>query len=182
MALTRARVIWASDEDFADVARAAIETELRRPRDRGQTAEDVLAMRRLLERERPPVGFWDMKRPPGGLIDIEFAVQFLQLVHAAEGGPLKANTAAALVALRDAGLAPGRAAQSLLGAWTLQQDVDQLLKIALPPNADPAAEPQRLRALLAKAGGARDFKALKMSVVHARASARSAFESLLGAV
>ena len=56
MALTRARVVWASSESFAADAAAAIEAALRRSRDRARTAKDVREMRELLEQERPPKG------------------------------------------------------------------------------------------------------------------------------
>jgi glutamate-ammonia-ligase adenylyltransferase len=136
-------------------------------------------MRSLMERERPPGGFWDLKLSKGGMVDIEFVVQFLQIVHAAAGGPLHANTAEALQALRDAGLAPAKEAAVLLDAWRLQQDVSQLLKIALADGADPAAEPEPLRRLLAKAGSAKDFKALVEAVKTSRQGARAAFETIV---
>ena len=31
-----------------------------------------------MARERPPKGEWDLKLSPGGLVDIEFAAQYLQ--------------------------------------------------------------------------------------------------------
>ena len=180
LALTRARVVWSSSEAFAARARGAVDAALRRVRARRQTARDVLEMRALMARERPPGGFWDLKLSRGGLVDIEFAAQFMQIIHAAEGGPLVQNTAAALEALRTAGLASAPAAEALLRAWSLQQDLSQLLKIALTDDADPAAEPEPLRRLLAKAGGARDFKGLQQALTQSRAEARAAFDQIVG--
>ncbi|HVI34370.1 bifunctional [glutamine synthetase] adenylyltransferase/[glutamine synthetase]-adenylyl-L-tyrosine phosphorylase [Phenylobacterium sp.] len=176
LALTRARVVWATSDDFARAAGEAIETALRRPRDRARTAADVRDMRQLLEDERPPKGDWDLKLSPGGLVDIEFAAQFLQLAHAADGGPLNPNTARALAAFREAGLAPPAPLADLEKAWRLQQDLTQLLKVALEDNPDPAAEPKAFRALLARAGGARDLKGLYAKLVAARVAARKAYE------
>lgn len=178
LALTRARVVWASSEVFAADAAAAIEAALRRPRDRDKTAADVREMRELLERERPPKGEWDLKLSPGGLVDIEFAAQFLQLAHAAEGGPLQANTAQALAAFD--GLAPAEALTALRRAWSLQQDLTQLLKVALGDNADPSEEPKAFRALLARAGGSRDFRALRTKLDTARHHARTAYVTIVG--
>ncbi|MBI1196414.1 MAG: bifunctional [glutamine synthetase] adenylyltransferase/[glutamine synthetase]-adenylyl-L-tyrosine phosphorylase [Phenylobacterium sp.] len=175
LALTRARVAWATSEAFARDAAAAIEAALRRPRDRTRTAHDVREMRALMERERPPHGDWDLKLGPGGLVDIEFAAQFLQLAHAAEGGPLLPNTARALSALGAAGLAPAPALNALEDAWRLQQDLTQLLKVALDDDPDPAAEPRAFQALLARAGGARTFKALVKRLAAAQAAARAAY-------
>lgn len=179
LALTRARVVWASSPGFAAEAQAAIERALRRPRDRARTAADVIDMRQLLERERPPKGEWDLKLSPGGLVDVEFAAQFLQLVCAADGGPLRSNTHEALEAFGAAGLAPAEALAPLERAWKLQQDLTQLLKVALEANADPSHEPKAFRTLLARAGGARDFRALKTKLDAARAAARAAFETIV---
>ena len=132
-------------------------------------------MRRLMERERPPKGEWDLKLSPGGLVDIEFAVQFLQLAHAAEGGPLVANTAEALGALRDAGLAPAEALEALKRAWRLQQNLTQLMKLALESGQTPETEPKPFRALLARAGHARSFSDLKQRLAEAQKGARKAY-------
>ncbi len=78
MALTRARVVWASSDGFGAWVAGAIETALRRPRDVVATAADARAMRALIAAEKPPSGFWDMKLAPGGLVDIEFVAQYLQ--------------------------------------------------------------------------------------------------------
>jgi glutamate-ammonia-ligase adenylyltransferase len=179
LALTRARVVWASSEAFSADAAAAIETALRRRRDRPATAAAVREMRELLERERPPKGPWDLKLSPGGLVDIEFAAQFLQLVHAADGGPLHANTAEALAAFRDRGLAPAKPLADLEQAWRLQQDLTQLLKVALDEDPDPANEPKAFRALLARAGGARDFRSLRAKLQTARVAARKAYDAIV---
>jgi glutamate-ammonia-ligase adenylyltransferase len=179
LALTRARVVWATTPAFAADAAAAIEAALRRPRDRARTAEDVRDMRALMERERPPRGDWDLKLSPGGLVDIEFAAQFLQLVHAPSGGPLAQNTAEALAAYARAGLGPEGALAELARAWTLQQDLTQLLKVALTDDVDPAAEPKAFRALMARAGGARDFRTLTARLAAAQAAARQAYEAVV---
>ena len=181
LALTRARVAWATSEPFAAEAQAAVDTALRRARDRARTAADVREMRELMEQERPPKGAWDLKLSPGGLVDIEFAAQFLQLVHAADGGPLRPNTAEALEAIRAAKLAPAAPLDALIAAWTVQQNLTQLLKVALDDGADPAAEPKAFQALLARAGGAKTFKALKTRLAGLQAAARVAYASLVDA-
>ncbi|MBV9996865.1 MAG: bifunctional [glutamine synthetase] adenylyltransferase/[glutamine synthetase]-adenylyl-L-tyrosine phosphorylase [Caulobacteraceae bacterium] len=179
LALTRARPVWATSAAFADAAAEAIATALRTPHGAAQTAAEVLAMRRLIERERPAQGFWDLKLHEGGLVDIEFAAQFLQLAHASQGGPLRQNTAEALNALEAAGfLAPDLAAE-LGAAWRLQQNLSQLLKVALAEAATPESEPKALRALLAKAAGVRDHRALRAELTRRRRAARRVFRRIL---
>src|SRR6185436_18544277 len=48
MALTRARVVWATDDGFAADVGGAVETALRRPRDAKTTAKDIAEMRALI--------------------------------------------------------------------------------------------------------------------------------------
>jgi glutamate-ammonia-ligase adenylyltransferase len=181
LALTRARVVWASSPDFKVRAEGAIEAALRRPRDWAKTAADVVEMRELMERERPGKGDWDLKLDPGGLVDIEFAAQFLQLAHAAQGGPLAQNTGDALAALREAGLADEGALTRLETAWRLEQDLSQLIKVALEDGGDPEAEPKAFKALLAKAGHVAQFRTLKPKLAKAKAEARAAYSAIVKA-
>ncbi|HEY2752780.1 bifunctional [glutamine synthetase] adenylyltransferase/[glutamine synthetase]-adenylyl-L-tyrosine phosphorylase [Phenylobacterium sp.] len=179
LALTRARVVWATSQDYARAARAAIDAALRRPRERAVTARHVREMRELMAAERPPKGEWDLKLSPGGLVDIEFAAQFLQLAHAAAGGPIAANTAEALAGFREAGLAPAQPLADLERAWRLQQNLTQLLKVALEDGENPEAEPPAFRALLARAGDARDFRQLRAALKAARTAAHTAYEAIV---
>lgn len=179
LALTRARVAWSSSPAFAAEVAGAIEAALRRPRNAARVAKDVRDMRSLMRKERPPSGEWDMKLGPGGLVDIEFAAQYLQIVHAAAGGPLAQNTGAALERALEVGLVSGEGVQALEDAWRLQQDLSQLLKLALADGADPAAEPKAFQDLLARAGEAEDFKTLRAKLAAARAAAKAAYAAVL---
>jgi glutamate-ammonia-ligase adenylyltransferase len=179
LALTRARVVWASSDAFAAEAGAAVERALRRPRDPVKLARDVAAMRALMTKERPASGFWDLKLSPGGLVDIEFAAQAAQIAHAADGGPLASNTGEALEGLRDAGLIGAGQASALLSAWTLQQDLGQVLKVALGDDGDPAVEPPRFQALLARSGMAGSFAALDGALKAQRRAAHAAYDDVV---
>jgi glutamate-ammonia-ligase adenylyltransferase len=179
LALTRARVAWATSPGFADVVNGAIVAALRRPRDVKQAAKDAREMRALMARERPPSGFWDVKLIEGGLVDVEFAAQFLQLAHAAQGGPLQTATLASLVAMEDAGLAQPDVVAPLREAFEMQQALSQVMKLALADTDDPAKEPPRLKALLARSAGVRTFAALTTKLKKIRASAHKAFVATL---
>jgi len=179
LALTRARITWSSSPAFASAAEAAIEAALRQPRPRAKTLADAREMRALMEKEKPPESVWDMKLSRGGLVDIEFAAQVLQILGAADGGPLNPHTAQALALLAKAGLADEGLIGDLEGAWRLQQNLSQLLKLALPESGDPAQEPPAFRALLAKAGGAKDLKMLQDMLRSKRAAARHAHDQML---
>lgn len=79
LALSRARVIFEQDGLGADIERTIAET-LAEPRDPAATIDDVLKMRELMARERPPRHPFDLKLAPGGLVDLEFIAQSGQLV------------------------------------------------------------------------------------------------------
>jgi glutamate-ammonia-ligase adenylyltransferase len=179
LALCRARVVWASSADFARHAAETVEGILRRPRESSACARDVLDMRALMAAERPPKGFWDLKLGEGGLVDMEFCAQHLQLIHAADGGPLRQNTGEALEAL--AAALPQHAAMlaGVLRAWRLQQHLSQLLKIALDEGESPESEPPAFKTLMAKAGGTQNFSTLKTRLAASRRTAHAAFESLM---
>ena len=179
LALTRARVGWASSPGVFTEATRAILDALRRPRDAAHAARDVREMRALMLRERPPGGPWDLKLTPGGLVDIEFAVQALQIAHAAHGGPLRTSTDAALEEMATAGLADAGVLETLRRAFRLQSSLNQLLKLALPEGADPAHEPEGFRTLLAKAGGCTDFRALKGTLARTQGDAHRAYEAVM---
>jgi glutamate-ammonia-ligase adenylyltransferase len=170
-------VVWSNAPAFAADVDLAIESALRQPRDAGVLARDVREMRALIAQEKPASGLWDMKLAPGGLVDIEFAAQFLQLAHAPAGGPLRAGTADALEALAAAGLAGS--VGPLLEAWTLQQNLTQMLRLALSDGDDPADQPEAFRRKLARAGGARDFRSLSARLTRARKTALEAFDRLV---
>ncbi len=179
LALTRARVAWASSPAIFAATTEAILAALRQPRDPVRTAHDVAEMRELMLRERPPRNAWDLKLTRGGLVDIEFAAQALQIVHAARGGPLHTSTGAALQAMADAGLADGEALATLQGALSLQASLNQLLKLALPDGVDPGGEPEGFRALLATAAGFEGFARLQATLAATQDDAHQAYEAIL---
>src|SRR5262249_910928 len=78
MAFTRGRVIFATG-GFGPAVMEVVRERLAAPAEVADLAAAVLAMRRRLEASRPRQ---DLKRGAGGLADIEFIVQYLQLVHA----------------------------------------------------------------------------------------------------
>lgn len=170
MALTRARVSWASDPAFGAEVTAAIEAALRRPRPGVDTAGDVRAMRDLMDRERPAKGFWDLKLVPGGLVDAEFVGQFRQLQTAAGTGGLSVSILDQLA--ND---------PALKETWVLHQALAQLLACAFDDKGDPEAESETFRTRLAEAAGEKDFPALRRRLERVRRDARKAFEKALPA-
>ena len=81
-ALTRARYC-AGDTRIGDAFESIRERILRRPREPEPLAREVLAMREKMFEAHPNTsGLFDLKHGRGGMIDLEFIVQFLVLLHA----------------------------------------------------------------------------------------------------
>jgi glutamate-ammonia-ligase adenylyltransferase len=179
MALTRSRVVAASDGLRARIE-ATIAEVLRRARDPARTLADVAEMRLRMARERGQAGRWDVKNRRGGIIDVEFAVQALLLLHAAGApGVLVASTRRALDALDAAGHVARADAQALRRSFELCSAVQAVLRTAIEGAFDPAALPPALLAGLARAAGAPSFDALGASLDEACAAAMSAFERIV---
>ncbi|MFW9616318.1 bifunctional [glutamate--ammonia ligase]-adenylyl-L-tyrosine phosphorylase/[glutamate--ammonia-ligase] adenylyltransferase [Aquabacterium sp.] len=107
-ALTRAR--WCAGEPalnarFEETRRSVLST----PRDAAALAQEVLAMRmKLREAHACPATQFDIKHSPGGMIDVEFAVQYLVLTHSHAHPELMDNVGniALLQRAEQAGLLP----------------------------------------------------------------------------
>ena len=82
-ALIRARAI-AGDEQLRRRFELIRREILSRPREAGPLRRDVAEMRQKLRRARnsDAAGTFDIKEDPGGIMDIEFLVQYLILLHA----------------------------------------------------------------------------------------------------
>ena len=94
-ALTRARFA-AGDAALGAAFEAIREEVLRQPRDAATLRTDVLAMRQKMLDAHATKGdaredSFDLKHDPGGLVDVEFIVQYLVLAHAATHGELTGN-------------------------------------------------------------------------------------------
>jgi glutamate-ammonia-ligase adenylyltransferase len=118
-ALTRAR-FCAGDASVG----AAFELErraiLRLKRDPAKLREEVLSMRQeLLEGHPNRTELFDLKHDPGGMIDIEFIVQYLVLAHANRHSALTANDGniALLKLAASLGLIPADAAGEVGSAY-----------------------------------------------------------------
>ena len=83
MALTRARPIAGDARLLVKRAREAIAKIIATKRDPKKVIAEVLEMRGMVEEAKGGEGAWDLKQAPGGLVDIEFIAQALQLIHAA---------------------------------------------------------------------------------------------------
>jgi glutamate-ammonia-ligase adenylyltransferase len=180
LALTRARVVSASPA-FAARIENVIRAVLMRSRDARAVAGDVVEMRRAIAQEKGDDNRWDIKYAAGGLIDIEFIAQYLQLVHAATAPEiLDTSTARVLDKAWRLGLLSTEDAEVLRPAVRLYHDLTQVLRLCLPGSFDPRAAAPGLVRLLARAADVPDFAMLEATVTETEAKVRESFERILG--
>jgi glutamate-ammonia-ligase adenylyltransferase len=161
MAMTRARPI-AGPPGLLAAAAAAVRDILTRPRDPRKLLADVADMRRRMAKEHPGASPWDVKHRRGGMVDIEFIAQYLQLRHAADSPSVLApNTTDALAKLMEAGALGHNDARALIEAMRLWRRLQGFLRLTTGGGFDPATASEGVKRALAKAGNAADIPALE---------------------
>ncbi len=180
MALTRARVVAGpaalrqrAEEAIAEAIEAA---------DGTQVLADAAAMRGRMLRDLPADGPWDVKLRAGGLVEVEFVAQALQLVHArALGAARSPTTRIALAYLAGAGVLTPEDAMALTDAGHLFRTVQGLLRLTLGRAHPDALPPASARPLL-RATGAGDLPDLRARLDAAARKVRATFTKTIGEV
>ena len=181
MALTRAQVVSAPPEFAARIERVIADV-LARPRDRAAVAADILEMRGAIAAEKGEGDRWDLRYASGGLTDVEFIAQYLQLVHAAAHPDiLDVATAKALEKAARLGVLAAEDADILRPAVRLYQNLTQILRLCLPAKFDPANAGPGLLGLLARAADLPDFATLDAHLIETQKQVRACFSRILGA-
>jgi glutamate-ammonia-ligase adenylyltransferase len=132
---------------------------------------------------RGPAG--EIKRRQGGIRDVEFAVQLLQLVHGrADPGIRSGNTLEALCSLAAAGYVSPEDAEGLESAYRWLRDVEHRLQLVDLRRTHQVPEDPAPRDRIAKALGYRDgpagtaLEAFGADLVARRAAVRAIHERL----
>ncbi|MGB3827739.1 MAG: bifunctional [glutamine synthetase] adenylyltransferase/[glutamine synthetase]-adenylyl-L-tyrosine phosphorylase [Ornithinimicrobium sp.] len=130
-ALLKARVI-AGDEELGQEWLDIVQPLVWDAGSREGFVEDVQAMRRRVEEHVPAAGSdHQIKLGPGGLRDIEFSVQLLQMVHGRADDTLRSGTTLeALRALRDGGYVGRDDAAALDRAYRLLRVLEHRIQLA----------------------------------------------------
>jgi glutamate-ammonia-ligase adenylyltransferase len=143
MALTRARTVFGSTEG-RDAVAAVIAQVLAGDRPERDISAEATKMRADMAAHKPPQGPLDAKLLPGGLVDLEFAVHTLQLIHRTGFAP---GLHDAIQALAAQGLLSDTigAAHDFLTRWLVTMRL-------VAPDAQPPGD--ATRAMVAHAVGA----------------------------
>ncbi len=152
-ALTRARFV-AGDAAVGAAFEAERDAILRTPRDLAELGAEVVAMRRRMHAGHPnPSALFDLKHDPGGMVDIEFAVQFLVLAHACRH-PVLTRNAGNIALLGFAGelhLVPPDLARAVADAYREYRRVQHQVRLtgAAHARVDPGPQAARRAAVAA---------------------------------
>lgn len=141
-ALTRAR--FTAGDPAVGAAFEGIRCEvLRQKRDLAKLREEVLAMRqKMVDAHGGKSGLFDLKHDPGGLIDVEFVVQYLVLGHAWQYDELTGNKGniALLAMAAERSLIPADLAEAVRNAYREYRRLQHGLRLNNQPGrVDPAA-------------------------------------------
>ncbi|MGA2054064.1 MAG: bifunctional [glutamine synthetase] adenylyltransferase/[glutamine synthetase]-adenylyl-L-tyrosine phosphorylase [Bradyrhizobium sp.] len=179
MALTRARVISTSPA-FSGKIESIIRRVLTRPRDAAGVAIDVADMRRAIALEKGEDDLWDLKYVGGGLVDIDFIAQYLQLAHAADKPDiLDVNTLHVLDNAGRLGVLPPASVEILRSAALLYHDLTQILRLCVNEKFNPETAGEDLLQIMARAGDAPDFSSLQARVKETQAEVRRVFSAVV---
>lgn len=142
---------------------------------------EVRAMKHRIETERTDASTRgrDLKLGPGGLSDIEFLVQLLQLLHGHAQPQLRqTNTLEALLALESAGHIPSEEAQVLREGYALQTRLRNLIYLRTGRPTPLFPENTDEQRALARALGLQNAGELLARFYHQRDRVRQVFERL----
>ena len=144
MALSRARVV-AGPQALRTRVAAAIRIALDRPEISRETLlHDACAMRARLAAELPPHGRWDVKLRPGGLMEVEFIAQIMQ-VASRDPALRHPTTRLALRRLAKGGMLTSTDAAMLIETDRFWRSVQSMLRILfgtkLPASLGDAGSP-----------------------------------------
>jgi glutamate-ammonia-ligase adenylyltransferase len=179
LALTRARAV-AGSQSLCGEVEAVIRSTITANANDTKLIADAREMRERVAAQFPGKSRWDLKYAPGGLVDIEFVAQAIQL-RASGADAFDTNTITALKKLAAAGALSTDDGDALIEAAAFQNALTQVLRIAVDGTLDPAGATAGLKALLVSAGGVQDFAELEQHLATAQSRARAAFKHLLGA-
>src|SRR5439155_17828172 len=152
-----------------------------RPRDPAGTAGDVADMRKAIALEKGEDDVWDLKLAAGGLVDIDFIAQYLQLAHAAaKPDILNVSTLQVLDNAARLGVLPQAEPEVLRSAARLYHELTQILRLCVTGKFNPETSGENLLRVMARAGDTPDFSTLEARVRETQSEVRRVFAALIG--
>ena len=146
-AMTRARFVLGNENlrQRFDAVRLAVITS---PRDQAALRQEIIAMRDKVRAAHPvKAELFDVKHSPGGMVDVEFAVQFLVLAHDEQFPTLCGNIGniGLLLEAQRVGLLPGEIGSDAARAYRLLRQIQHRARLDEQPAQSDSSAAQAAR-------------------------------------
>ena len=160
MALTRARPITGPEELQAKLT-GTISDVLAKVRDAASLAKDVNEMRQKISEQKGTDDKWNLKQVRGGLVDLEFICQYLQLRDAhKDSSILQTRTEESFRAMAEAGILDPAKGRKLSDAARTYNTLMQMIRLCTAEGFSPSTASNGLKTLLANSLQLPSFSAL----------------------
>ena len=184
MALTRSRVVT-GPEGLRERISGVIRDVLSSKRDPDKLVVDVADMRARMDQTHHTDVPWSIKYFRGGLVDVEFISQYMQLRHGHDHPEiLTPNTAQALLNLKGAGLLEAHQADTLIEALALWHSLQGLLRLTVSAPArenDTYVMPESLKRRVSALTGEPTMEAAAEKIATLAAQVMEVFTALVDA-
>ena len=126
--MSRTRVL-ARDGEFGGKVLDRIERYVMGNRLSGSEIREIVDIQRRMETQQRSGGQLSIKTGPGGIVDIEFLVQILQIQHGGESPQLRSpNTLVSLGRLEEAGILIDEEAEHLRDTFIFLRSIEKVLR------------------------------------------------------
>jgi glutamate-ammonia-ligase adenylyltransferase len=178
LALTRASVL-AATSGFAQILQQEIGVALSRPQDAAVIRADTVEMLAKVNTEIAPAGLWDVKYRKGGMMELAFIAEALQLIFGpADPALFRANTSEAIRSLERAGhlsKVDASLLQEVDFLWRTIQGIDRITGLRAQVSDPPSA----MLAPLLRATGATDLANLTQRMAQAGEAVHDCFNRVI---
>ncbi len=177
LALCKARVVWTSDNVAGPTDQVILEAITARDWS-AVIIDEIAAMRERMEQQPGTSG--NLKRGPGGTVDIEFAVQLVQLRYVREYPQLRNPSAPELLrTIAELQLLPAGILQTFSDGFRLLRTVESSLRLCDESPRNSLTDPPGLAGRIAKLMHRSSAPALVEEVRNMRAAIREAWLQVL---
>ena len=132
MALIRGAVITGfAHGDLEKKLETCLAKIMKIPRDAGQAIADASEMRGRIAKHHPPRSKHDLRLIPGGLIDLDFFTQVMQLIHPLKDGTRIGQASAAIKSLANRNIISKKDARILIESAQIFTRLNQMMRLTM---------------------------------------------------
>lgn len=180
MALTRARLVTASKQ-FGKTILTIIKTVLTKPRETPSLLRDIQDMHIKIQENIHTTSIWDVRNAKGGLVDIEFIIQYLLLNNGhTHGNIFDTSLYTAMDNLVKINALADDEQAGLSQALKIQTSILGLLRLCYENPTKDDEFSKELQLLLAKGAEVPDFQALKNNLEESQKFVQTLFTQTIG--